>query len=715
MAMFLTFGVLQNFMSLGAWTTHLITPLFYFFKDDNVAPALASITFLAAIVLCCLFLLHTLYIRGQIGLRIGLIRRIRSKADFAEAMPKIEKRMLRCRYLRHSWEKFRETLIEPSLTDLPGQQLVRNTARPQDYFNTVDAGLRFPIFRAMPNVLVGIGLLLTFFGLVTALYFTTDAINNASDLTASQNALKDLLHAASFKFYTSIAGLAGSIILTIALRYGTAKLESSFDGLASVLEAKVVFVTPESIAFDHYREAQEHTKTLRLFNTEVALSIGRRIEEALAATLPGYLAQAMAPIGRSLEEVAEKITSMNQGAIGDLTESFITKLHGATGDQMQSLARTLGDLHSSIEELNQRMNESGSGLAENVSRSTNDMRDAIAAVTTALTEISIKAERGLDDSRDAINSQLETAIASLENASKQISAGLSQTIDRITVGSEHAASHVAQEMSAAAQNLKIASESIADRIEQAVTSITSRVTNNSAAIAEKIKDAALEASAQSTTGVAKAGAEVAETLARVGEQFSGALGRVQHSLDGMVQQMTSIERGVGDHVGKIQLLSKAAQETQNAMACTAQSLREAGAPLTESSHLIVEASRRIADATSSAERSITGANSQIRTISETLQDALRTTVAQWQDYEGRFKDVDENLGLILDRIVKSVQEHLEAMRGFVEKVDEKLAGAVDRLGGGIDELGEFAQTMEQVTARFNGGDSGFPRRPAARQ
>jgi archaellum component FlaC len=60
------------------------------------------------------------------------------------------------------------------------------------------------------------------------------------------------------------------------------------------------------------------------------------------------------------------------------------------------------------------------------------------------------------------------------------------------------------------------------------------------------------------------------------------------------------------------------------------------------------------------------------------------------------------LGLVLDRIIQSVQENLEALSAFVEKIDEKLSGAVDKLGGGIDELGEFAQTMEQLTARLNG-------------
>src|SRR5437660_6973031 len=120
--------------------------------------------------------------------------------------------------------------------------------------------------------------------------------------------------------------------------------------------------------------------------------------------------------------------------------------------------------------------------------------------------------------------------------------------------------------------------------------------------------------------------------------------------------------------------------------------------IAESSRLIAEASKRIADATGSSEVSITGAQTQIRNISQLLQTTLQATAEQWEDYERRFKGVDDSLGLVLDRIIQPVKENLEALRGFVEKIDEKLSGAVDKLGGGIDELGEFAQQMEQVTA-----------------
>jgi chromosome segregation ATPase len=130
--------------------------------------------------------------------------------------------------------------------------------------------------------------------------------------------------------------------------------------------------------------------------------------------------------------------------------------------------------------------------------------------------------------------------------------------------------------------------------------------------------------------------------------------------------------------------------------------------MAESSRLIAEASRRIADSTGSSEASITGAQTEIRNVAQLLQTTLQATVQQWEGYEKRFKGVDDSLGLVLDRIIQSVQENLDALSSFVEKIDEKLSGAVDKLGGGIDELGEFAQTMEQLTVRLNGGNGGTP-------
>jgi methyl-accepting chemotaxis protein len=649
----------SEFLDLGAWTSQQVKPLFDLFRDENVAPALALIILGSALVLCLLFLLDSTLIRVRVWRRVSFVRRIKDRVSFAERLPEIEKLMLSYKYLRHSWQEFRETLVEPDPDR--NSRVVLNTDRPQNYFNTAEAGLRFPIYRAMPNLFVGVGLLLTFFGLVTALFFTTSAIREAADLAASQDALRDLLYAASFKFYTSIAGLAGSIMLTLVIRYGVSAIERSFDRLASALEAKLVFVTPESIAFNQYREAQEQTRTLKLFNTEIAISIGKRIEEALAATLPAYLAQAMAPIGKSLDEVANKLTSMNEGAIGEMAGSFANKLQGATGDHFQGLAGTLSELRSSLEDMNRNMKHSGSEMVASVSQSAQEMRSIVETMTSHLNDAAIRMSTSSETAGTRFSSELTSASSAFEAASSRLSA----------------------------------------QIEAAVGSISRELTSKSTSIGERVADAAIKAGEESRAKVVEAGNDLTRTFSEIGDRLAEAIERIERCFGGTVEEMSKIEDAIGRHVQSLSQLTRAAQETEDAMSTSAKSMVEAGQPLAEGSRLIAAASQRILDATSNSEKGISGAQTEIKNISELLQSTLRTTSEQWASYERRFKDVDESLGVVLDRIVRSVQENLEALRTFVEKVDEKLSGAVDRLGGGIDELGEFAQSMEHLTANLN--------------
>jgi methyl-accepting chemotaxis protein len=715
--MFPDFKGVPSFFELGAWTINHIKPVFDLFRQEDVAPALALIIFCIALGLCVLFLIDTIYIRIQLRRRTRAVRRIKDNIEFAAAMPRVERLMLSSRYLRHSWQKFRETLIEPIPTDDRALSAIHNTARPQEYFNTSEAGLRFPIYRAIPNLLVGIGLLLTFLGLVSALFFTTTAIKDAAAnittnqdaLTASQNALRDLLYAASFKFYTSIAGLGGSIILTLVIRYGIAAIESNFDALSSALEAKLSFVTPASIAFKHYLESKEQTRNLRLFNTEVAISVGKRIEEALASSLPTYLAQAMEPIGKRLDEVANKLTSMNEGAIGEMAGSFADRLQGATAEQMQGLASTLNGLKNSLEQMNRSVSESGSSLSENVARSNQEMCDAVIAMTSALNDMTSKAERGVDDSRLAMNQQLEAAAKTFEAVSQNISSMLNETLGRMSIGSQEASSRLAAELTTATGNFRMVSEQLAGGIQEAVVALTRGLVSETSAIGGRITDATLHAGEESRAKIVEAGASVAQTVSKMGQQLNDIVDRLQDGLVGTVREMQSIERGIGQHVIAIGQLSRATQETEGAMSNSARSMREAGQPLAESSRLIADASSRISDAAKHSEQSIVGAQVEIQNISQLLHATLERTAQQWEAYERRFKDVDESLEVVLNRIIGSVQENLEALRGFVERMDEKLSSAIDRLGGGIEDLGEFAQTMEHITSRLNGGSGDAPR------
>jgi methyl-accepting chemotaxis protein len=268
-------------------------------------------------------------------------------------------------------------------------------------------------------------------------------------------------------------------------------------------------------------------------------------------------------------------------------------------------------------------------------------------------------------------------------------------------GSEKASSAFAAELTDATAKFNEASARTAARIEEAIAAISEKVVGETSEISKQIARAAVDAGEESRMKVASAGLELANTFSDMGDQLVAGLNRLQDGLNGTVLKLSEIERGIAHHVGSIGQLSKATEDTGNALSGTARSIRDAGTPLAESARLLADASKNIADATGSTQQSVAGAQIEIRNITQLLQQTLETTSQQWQSYERRFKGVDDSLSIILDRIIKSVQENLEGLRSFVEKVDEKLSGAVDKLGGGIEDLGEFAQSMEQITLRLN--------------
>lgn len=85
--------------------------------------------------------------------------------------------------------------------------------------------INVPLADAVPNLLVGIGLLLTFFFLTLALTAATYAlVTQSGPQTDLLKATRDLLSAAGAKFSTSLAGLLASIVWAVLARRRMARL-----------------------------------------------------------------------------------------------------------------------------------------------------------------------------------------------------------------------------------------------------------------------------------------------------------------------------------------------------------------------------------------------------------------------------------------------------------------------------------------------------------
>ena len=115
-----------------------------------------------------------------------------------------------------------------------------------DAFEVADAPARTLEWWA--NLMVAIGLVITFMGIVAALTEATSAMGTGG--AAMQNALIGLLTIAATKFWTSIAGVLASIILRLAARRRRQVIEGLEAHFFALLDACVRFAPPEKVMLE---------------------------------------------------------------------------------------------------------------------------------------------------------------------------------------------------------------------------------------------------------------------------------------------------------------------------------------------------------------------------------------------------------------------------------------------------------------------------------
>src|SRR5262249_51544321 len=134
--------------------------------SQDFAFALASAIVQAGLALgFAFFVAHVLLIGAALrSARWSLGRR--GYERFAANFDRVTERLRRHGLIGHAWSAFEETLVR-------NDGVVRNTVRPQSFINLAHARERLfglKMMNAIPGFFVGLGLLLTFIGLVLALY-----------------------------------------------------------------------------------------------------------------------------------------------------------------------------------------------------------------------------------------------------------------------------------------------------------------------------------------------------------------------------------------------------------------------------------------------------------------------------------------------------------------------------------------------------------------
>lgn len=224
----------------------------------------------------------------------------------------------------------------------------------------------------IPNIIIGIGLALTFLLLAIVL-------GNAGGALSSNNslAIQDLLNNASSKFWISVAALLCSIGFSLFVKWSYNKLQYQLDHLTDLLSnnhlshfgAEQTIIQQlqlmQSIATDSHHTATQTNWHQAKFFEAVAASIEQAVTPILtfnATQTHSVLAEVRDAVINLSESNAENIIALgrqmkeiNQKAIRQMVDDFRHSLTAASSTEMQLFQQTIKDLSQQLEQACQQL------------------------------------------------------------------------------------------------------------------------------------------------------------------------------------------------------------------------------------------------------------------------------------------------------------------------------------------------------------------------
>ncbi len=594
--------------SFGIAIQNFVKPFLDLFTVAGFAPLLAFCMVAATLLIGLrVYFWHSRPGKTDLQKVSKVLSTIQGQQDFTNRYGEVDALLSETKILKHGWEEFRETLVFPS--DQDKIQVIRNTVRPGFYLHVseIENTLRLKRIHFVSNLLIGIGLLLTFIGLVAALTEAGAAIGANTTNGDFQEPIKKLLAVAAFKFWTSVSGLGCSIGLRIFYEVQHNNIKSLLSQINSSIERGLQFVTPEFLAVEHLREAQEQSAAMKRFSTDVAVS----------------LTTALKPVSDSLQDIGQRIS----GGIGDAIKD-------AAGSEMQALAQNLGGIVQSLNTSRTEMDnvastmrgaitEAAAALRAASGDASNEMTQQLKEVMATISEGNRKQAQIFDDSMQRLSSLIDQAGGAAGNQIAGAAQNLASGMNGISDGVKDAASSMAERMG----HLSSVMESIEERMGkhiQAMDTLTTRAqdTEKSIGITSRIMtEAALP--------VTQASEKMASTADSLNQSIQGARQIIEQSHSGLVT------------------LAKKMEETQQTLQSSWQAYDQRFGAVDES------LGRAVQGIVQNVKDNIQSMSDFVREVDQKLGQAVQTfgqSIGELNDTAEDFEKASDNLLKSVDRM-----------------------------------------------------------------
>jgi uncharacterized protein YukE len=651
---------------------------------NDGAPGIVSILFIVTLIfLVAIYWSKTSRITNSVNIVRGCLNKTSGEAEFAESFIEVDRSITEAgrqnkhvKILSDAWSEFKETLMLP----LKVGDFVKNTFRPSTFFNRDDLGFSHRGWRQVPSIFVSIGLLATFLGLISALKAASGSMEASSENSAQ--ALTDLLTVATAKFIMSLTGLACSILFTLAFRLRTKNVDQSFRELCKEIEDRVVFQTPETIAFEQLKAIRDQGETLKIFSNDLVANLSRALREDLPNSIRESVREAIEPVARQISEsstagvgemvdkLSEKLSGGIDASLNSVSETLITvgenlnavasRLDGSSNQMGQEMEAAVAKLTDSISQVQAAAEASSSSVAEAMTKGTEEL---LTAMNNVLEDISRNTADGA--------TQLQDAAAKIANAGEIFSSAIEASVSE---ASDKAKSRMNDAASIASAGIDEAGGAVVNAMSGAISDLEEKTKSFATALdggigepIEELRSAISGLSSSVTTSTAR--------LGEFGREIDNSAGLVSIANEELGQASEQFRSAMEPIQSVVNDLKVATQSTATSMANASDAIAKG---VNENRQAVIDA--------------VNFANDAVRASREAVEKSLNgldDAIGKFGDVVTRYDEIDEKLGDAFGKIETSVRTSISSIEAFTNDMHTRLEEALTALRSVIEMANEF--------------------------
>lgn len=495
------------------------------------------------------------------------------------------------------WKKFERTLFKSKAEG------VLMTQDPEAFYNdrTLLENLPLDLFRAMPGIFTGLGLLGTFAGITVGISGI-----DLGNVETMKSGIEVLLSGTKTAFLTSVVGLILALGYNLLdnwiYRPYTKKLATLIDQLNTLFPSKSL----EEFLSNQAEQAEEQTDAMREMNGELVgrledmfVKLSQSIDVALKNNLTESFTNSLEPVFQDLNQSIDKLGS----SAGDTLSKSIEQ---GAGDQIQGLAVTLQDFQGkmgNMMEVSERLN------AENTAR----LQGSVEMMVTKLNE-----------AMDAnIQKQATTSDAS--------QAAMKQLVEEMNTNLKAALDQMVEAGRTANQALLQTTEATKGTIQE-ITDTMSQSTRTQ-------RD------------------EMIQVTANMKESVLEVLKQLQTDMQERNRTMDSYMSGLKEMLGHNREIMASAGKTADKFAQASTPMQKVADTLGSQLNLVVSASNQFNSHVDQNVQKLVLASQSSQKDLELIRDSMSTMRSAWENYQQTFQGVSREMREATDTLARTLEQY----------------------------------------------------------